>query len=131
MSTHTPRALHMRRRMAVETSHLHVIRWWLRVVLAVVVIGGLALWSRLDTEQIRQVQIEACHRGNLLRAEVSRDQVILGAFLEQAALARERSATAGPPTLRVGNADTATEYRELRAKLRPIPLIDCDRVVHD
>lgn len=129
MGVHTPAALHRRRRLAVEARYLHAIRWGLRAAVAVVVVGGLALWSRLDTEQIRQVQIEACHRGNLLRAEVSRDQVILGAFLEQAALARERSATAGPPTLRVGNADTATEYRELRAKLRPIPLIDCDRVV--
>ena len=129
MSTHTPAALHQRRRLAIEARYLHAIRWGLRLAVAFVVVAGLALWAALDNEQIRQTQIEACHRGNLLRAEVSRDQVILGAFLEQAASARERSATAGPPTLRVGNADTATEYRELRAKLRPIPLIDCDRVV--
>lgn len=126
---YSPSALRARRRLEVEAQQLHAIRWALRATVVLVIVGGLALWSHLDTEQIRQVQIEACHRGNLLRAEVSRDQVILGAFLEQAPLARERSATAGPPTLRVGNADTATEYRELRAKLRPIPLIDCDRVV--
>ena len=129
MSTHTPAALHTRRRVSVEVRHLHALQWGLRVALAAVVVGGLALWSRLDTEQIREVQIEACHRGNLLRAEVSRDQVILAGFLDQAARARERSATVGPPTLRVGNADTASEYRELRARLRPIQQVDCDRVV--
>lgn len=129
MSAHSAAALHRRRRLAVEARYLHAIRWGLRAAVAAVVVGGLALWSRLDTEQIRQVQIEACHRGNVIRAEISRDQVILAGFLDQAARARERSATVGPPTLRVGNADTASEYRELRARLRPIQQIDCDRVV--
>lgn len=129
MGVHSPAALHRRRRLAVEARYLHAIRWGLRAALAAVVVGGLVLWSRLDTEQIRQVQIEACHRGNVIRAEISRDQVILAGFLDQAARARERSATVGPPTLRVGNADTASEYRELRARLRPIQQIDCDRVV--
>jgi len=99
------------------------------VVLAVA--GGYAIRSseRATIDAIRDSQLKACHRGNVIRAEISRDQVILAGFLDQAARARERSATVGPPTLRVGNADTASEYRELRARLRPIQQIDCDRVV--
>lgn len=122
MSTHTPHALHMRRRMAVETRHLYVIRWWLRVVLALVVIGGLALWTHLQAEQIRDAQVRACERGNTLRAQVSRDQRILRAFLEE-------SARVIPPTLKIGTVDSAREYLALRDRLAPIPLIDCDQVV--
>ena len=129
MGVHSPAALYRRRRLAVEARYLHAIRWGLRAAVAAVVVGGLALWSRLDTEQIRQVQIEACERGNVLRQEVNQAQAILAGFLAQAAEARERSAAAGPPTLRIGTADTAREYRQLRARLRPIPLSDCDQVV--
>lgn len=129
MSLHTPAALHARRRIAVEARYLRAIRRGLWVALAMVIVVGLALWTHLQAEQIRQAQIEACHRGNVLRQEVNQDQMILAGFLAQAAEARERSATAGPPTLRIGNADTAREYRQLRARLRPIPLIDCDQVV--
>lgn len=130
MSAHTQAALHARRRLLVEARHLHAIQWGLRFALAAVVVGGLALWSWLQADQIRQVQIEACHRGNRLRAEVSRDQVILAAFLEQAADIRQAAAVHGPPVLRIGNADTAKEYLALRARLTPIAQVDCDRVVH-
>lgn len=129
MGVHAPAALHQRRRLAVEARYLHAIRWGLRAAVAFVVVAGLALWAALDNEQIRQVQIAACERGNVLRAEVSRDQVILAAFLEQAADARQRSARVGAPMLRIGNADTAREYLALRARLKPVPLIDCDQAV--
>lgn len=129
MSLHSPAALRTRRRVAVEARCLHAIRLGLWVMLALVIVVGLALWTHLQAEQIRQAQIDACRRGNTLRAEVSRDQVILAAFLEQAAQARERTAQAGPAPLRVGNADTAREYRALRARLQPIPPIDCDAAI--
>lgn len=129
MSTHTPAALHARRRLNIEARHLRSVRWGLWAALAVVIVGGLAAWSYLQADQVRQVQIEACHRGNRLRAEVSRDQVILAAFLEQAADARQAAAVHGPPVLRIGNADTAREYLALRDRLVPIAQVDCDRVV--
>lgn len=115
--------------MRIEAQQLRAIRWCLRATVLLVIVGGIALWSHLEAEGLRAAQVQACERGNTIRADVNENSRILRAFLTQAAQAREHAATVGPVTLRIGNADTAGEYRRLAARLTPIVPIDCEHAI--
>lgn len=87
-----------------------------------------ALDAQRDAVAIaRGAQFRACERGNRVRAAVNANQRILADFLDVAAEARSEQAAT---TLSSLNARTARSYRQLRARLRPFPPVDCRAAIY-
>lgn len=120
--THHPRWLERHWRPAI-----------LLALLALAVAGGYAIQASYHQtlEHLHTSQLEACERGNILRARLQVNVRVLDRLLGEAA--RNRTIVAHhQENPRLATADlnaAATAYRRLRALTVAVPIVDCGEVV--
>lgn len=78
--------------------------------------------QQLVASRLRQAQIDACARGNVLRANVNAETRIIRYFMLAAAAARQR---AGRPA----DLAAAARYRAFAKSLNVVAIPDCENVV--
>lgn len=122
------------------TSANHRPRWLERhwrpaiivALLALAVASGWAIRASYHKalDQVHVGQLEACERGNRLRAAVQVNVRVLDRLLGEAARARHVEATdALSRQVREASEQASATYLRLRAATRAIPQVDCARVV--
>ena len=111
----------------------------LLALLALAVAGGYAIQAsyhqtleHLHThdQHLHTSQLEACERGNILRARLQVNVRVLDRLLGEAA--RNRTIVAHHqenPRLATADLAAATAYRQLRALTVAVPTVDCGEVV--
>ena len=89
------------------------------VVALLVFLAGLGIVNAVGSsrvDEVREYQLQACERGNLLRAEIStRDRVLDDYFTEVAATA---------PVVEIKEA-----ARTAAGATKPVPQVDCQAVI--
>lgn len=122
--------------MAADHRPRWLERHWRPAILAALALlaiaGGWAIRAsyHASLEHIHTSQLQACRRGNILRAEVQVNVRVLDALLTEAARARAVQAReATDPEIAASSAATARAYRRLMTLTRAVPQVDCAKVV--
>ena len=118
---HRPRWLERHWRPAILTA-----------LLALAVAGGWAIQSSYHNtlEHLHTSQLEACERGNVLRARLQINVRVLDRLLGEAA--RNRTLVAAHednPRVAAADLNAAHAYQRLQDLTRPVPIVDCGEVV--
>lgn len=105
--------------------------WPLVAFVILALFGGIALAQQANTaaNQLYQSQLEACDRGNILRASVNINVKVLDSFLTRAAEQRTIEAQAAKGDERDSLIATADRYGQLAEATTPVPMVNCKEAI--
>lgn len=104
----------------------------LAALLALAVASGWAIRTSYHQAlgHVHTGQLEACERGNLLRASLQVNVRVLDRLLGEAARVRRvQAAQTDDPRVAAASRRAAVVYEHLQDLTRPVPLVDCEQVV--
>lgn len=111
-------------------------RHWRPAILVALAVLAVASGYAIRTsyhaalDHVHVGQIEACERGNLLRARLQVNVRVLDALLGEAARVRRvQAAQTDDPVVAAASARAAATYEHLQDLTRPVKVVDCQAVV--
>lgn len=118
----------------------HRPRWlerhWRPAILAALAILAVASGYAIRTSyhaalgHVHTGQLEACQRGNVLRARLQVNVQVLDALLAEAARVRRvQAAQTDDPKVAAASQRAATTYEHLQDLTQPVPTVNCQAVV--